>query len=140
MAAAPDSPPLLLQRAVELATADIDAAGPTGGVVSYERSAEADDAWLVWVVYPGGGTGFTARAGAEWPTLLAWVADNVQEAYIDTFWQTRPRCPFHGHPLRPINADGEAVWSCPAGEWRRPIGSLANDAEYLAAIQTQGET
>jgi hypothetical protein len=62
------------------------------------------------------------------------VADGLQEAYIDEYWQARPRCPFHEHPLS-ADVDGDiAIWGCPRGIWKRPIGSLTEDAEYLSSL------
>jgi hypothetical protein len=41
----------------------------------------------------GVGTGVFANVGQAWPDLLSTLADGLQEAYIDEFWEARPRCP-----------------------------------------------
>jgi hypothetical protein len=90
--------------------------------------------WMVRASFAMAETGVFAHAGQAWPDLVATVADGLQEAYIDEFWEARPRCPFHEHPLD-ARVDGDtAIWACPHGIWKRPIGSLADDAEYLASI------
>jgi hypothetical protein len=89
---------------------------------------------MVLVRFGIAGTGVFANVGQAWPDLLATVADGLREAYIDDFWEARPRCPFHEHPLN-ATVDGDiAMWACPHGIWTRPIGSLTADPAYLASL------
>lgn len=64
----------------------------------------------------------TAYVGGNWvprsltgPELLVLVADILQEdlAETDAAWgESRPPCPHHPHPARPVVRDGEAWWIC----------------------------
>jgi hypothetical protein len=121
-----------LKQAAELAAADIVAGMGKRAHLSYED--QGDGHWMVLAGFGAGGTGVFAQAGQAWPDLLATVADGLQEAYIDDFWEARPRCPFHQHPLLADVAGDIAIWRCPHGVWTRPIGSLTGDPEYLASL------
>jgi hypothetical protein len=121
-----------LQRAAEVAAADIVAGMDTRVRLSYED--QGDGRWMVLARFGKGGTGVFANAGQAWPDLLATVADGLREAYIDEYWEARPRCPFHEHPLS-ATVDGDtAIWACPHGIWKRPIGGLTDDPEYLSSL------
>lgn len=121
-----------LQRAAEVAAADIVAGMGTRVRLSYED--QGDGHWMVLTWFRGGGTGVFANVGQTWPDLLSTVADGLQEAYIDEYWEARPRCPYHEHPLA-ATVDGDtAIWACPHGIWKRPIGSLTDDAKYFSSL------
>jgi hypothetical protein len=121
-----------LKRAAEVAAADVVAGMDRRARLSYED--QGDGRWMVLVHFGIAGTGVFANVGQAWPDLLATVADGLQEAYIDDFWEARPRCPFHEHPLLADVAGDIAIWRCPRGIWTRPIGSLTEDPEYLASL------
>jgi hypothetical protein len=64
----------------------------------------------------------TEYGGGNWvprsltgPQLLVLVADILQEDLAETsagWGQSRPPCPYHPHPARPVVRDGEAWWVC----------------------------
>jgi hypothetical protein len=125
-----------LSRAVELARADLEVGGATGFRPSIAREPGDDDFWMVYLGRGGQGSGFGVPVeGESSGSLLVVVADRLQDVYIDYLWEARPRCPLHEHPLAAREQDGEAMWVCPAGSgWMRPVGGLATDLEYQAAI------
>jgi hypothetical protein len=62
---------------------------------------------------PGGGN--LVPRGLDGSALLAWVAELLQEDLAETqiaWGQSRPPCPYHPHPARPVVRDGEAWWIC----------------------------
>ena len=121
-----------LERAAELAAADILAG--TGGRVWLSYEDIGNGQLMVRASFRVGGTGVFANVGQAWPELLSTVADGLQEAYVDEFWEARPRCPFHEHPLNATIDGDAAIWACPHGIWQRPIGALTDDAEYLSSL------
>lgn len=128
----PVDPPTEFERAAEIAVADILAGMERRARLSYED--KGDGRWMVLVRFGQGGTGVFADTGQAWADLLSTVADGLQEAYIDDYWEARPRCPFHEHPLNATVKGDIALWACPHGIWKRPIGSLTGDAEYLSSL------
>jgi hypothetical protein len=130
-------PSALVRRAVELARVDLEVGGATGFRPSVAPEPGDPTFWLVNLAAHGQGSGFGVSVEGEgFESLLATVADRLQDVYIDHLWEARPRCPLHEHPLNALELDGEAVWVCPAeSAWRRPIGSLATDVDYLAALE-----
>jgi hypothetical protein len=131
-------PSALVRRAVELARVDLEVGGATGFKLSVAPESGDPTFWLVMLGAPDGvGSGFGVSVEGEgFESVLATVADRLQDVWIDHVWEARPRCPLHEHPLNALELDGEAVWVCPAESgWKRPIGSLATDVEYLAAVE-----
>jgi hypothetical protein len=127
----------LIARAVDLVRGDLESGGATGFGVSIVREPGDDRAWTVKVSDGPwrSGVGGLMPQGATATSLLVIVADRLQDAYIDLLWEARPRCPLHEHPLTADDIGDKGVWVCPAGSgWSRPIGGLATDREYLAAI------
>jgi hypothetical protein len=126
-----------LSRAVELVRADLEVGGATGFRLSPVRESGDDEFWVVYVGQRGQGSGFGVPVeGESFASLLVIVADRLQDVYIDLLWEARPRCPLHAHPLVAREHDGESAWVCPAESgWKRPIGSLAGDYGYVAAIE-----
>jgi len=56
----------------------------------------------------------------DWPQLLRYVADEVQDWVVHDQWDNRhptnwPTCPLHPttHPLKSVARDAVAVWLCP---------------------------
>lgn len=132
-----DPPPPVLQRALELVANDLEPGGAPGITLSVEPGRDDTDAWIVRVsgaAGSGGGSGFLLDR--PFPELVAMLAELVQDHVIDEIWHEWPACPHHGHPLG-IRFDGEtAWWACgTVPDWRRAIGSLADDAEYVSAIR-----
>jgi hypothetical protein len=117
------NPPSDLQHAAEIALADVVAGTGKRGWLTYEH--QDNGRWMVVVSFGTAATGVFVEAGADWPELLAQLADGIQEAYIDDYSETWPPCPGHRHPVWPGVDDRTAVWACPVGEWQVPIGELA---------------
>ena len=123
---------------------DLEAQGRTSISVACVRFAEGDwrydhnIEWHVEVLLDGfGGWLPVGSQGWSWPAFLEDVADRMSEEYIDLLWEARPKCPLHEHPLDAHSDEQSAWWSCPAAgtSWMRPIGTLASDPEYLAALR-----
>jgi hypothetical protein len=122
---------------VEVARLDLEVGGATGFGPSIAPEPGDDSFWMVFLGQGGQGSGFGVSVeGESFVGVLVTVADRLQDVYIDHLWEARPRCPFHEHPLSACELDGEAVWACPAESgWKRPIGSLATDLGYIAAVE-----
>ncbi|RKQ90275.1 hypothetical protein C8N24_0075 [Solirubrobacter pauli] len=77
----------------------------------------------------------TASGGGNWvprtlagPALLVLVADILRESLAETevgWAQSRPPCPHHPHPARPVVRDGEAWWIC--GRDDEPLYRIGQD-------------
>jgi hypothetical protein len=130
-------PSVLVRRAVELAGSIFELGGSTRFHVSIAPEPGEASTWLVYLEEGGQVSGFGVSIdGESLEGLVATVADRLQDAYIDHLWEARPRCPLHEHPLTASTLEGEAVWACPAESgWKRAVGSLATDPNYLAAIE-----
>jgi hypothetical protein len=129
-------PGALVRRAVEVARLDLEVGGATGFRPSVAPEPGDDSFWMVFLGQGGQGSGLgVSIEGESFVSVLATVADRLQDVYIDHLWEARPRCPVHEHPLSACELDGEAVWICPGESgWKRPIGSLATDLGYIAAV------
>ena len=85
----------------------------------------------------GGGGGQPLSPTMSQTQMLLIVADVLQEACAETtagWGQSRPPCPYHPHPARAAERDGEAWWICERhDEALYRIGT----GEALAAARTK---
>jgi hypothetical protein len=86
----------------------VEASAVTGELVELPDDLEPDEP----TQYRGGNWVPRSLTG---PDLLVLIADILQEdlAESEAAWgQSRPPCPHHPHPARPVLHDNEAWWTC----------------------------
>jgi hypothetical protein len=104
----------LLDRALEVVAQDLRATGLTG--IARAVLPEDLDLSNVWLQYQGS---FSHTSGispgdvtADGPELLALVADELQDAVMESLSGVWPVCPRHQFGAHPKVFDGQAVWWC----------------------------
>ena len=122
-----------LEEALAVVLRDVHATIPERFSVRYGSWGSIDEQLTAWLVSPGGSrVGVWIRSTSGPAEQLVQLADQVQDAVVETLWSlgrsaTWPGCPWHpaGHPIKPGLVDGEPWWFCPAGGRRvAPIGSV----------------
>jgi hypothetical protein len=130
-----DGPTDVLRRALELAQADLDAAGLEAIRISFAVAGGSDDELTVNVQWRGTWTSDSIRLDEDdLSAATADVAGQLAQGLIElegVYWVT---CPTHTMRARAhVNADGEAVWCCaPRGATPHEVGKIGE----LAASMT----
>jgi hypothetical protein len=112
---------------------DLQTARAIEPTVTEETWRDDEDTVTAWLGRGGPyRTGIRVLLGAGPGYQLTDLAEQVQEWEIEALAEARrpatwPECPAHPrtHPLRPVEHDDRAVWSCPSsGDVICPIGEL----------------
>jgi len=102
-----------LTGALDRVNADMRATGLPGiaRLVDPERSGQR--AWVeTWDGHRGSGSGVFPASGKDPVTALEAVADEAQDAVMETIWGAWPVCPAHTMGAHAEVRDGTAVWWC----------------------------
>ena len=104
-----------LSRALDVVNADVRATG-LPGTLRLVRPEWADQNVFVetWDGGHGSGSGIFPDNGGAVPALVA-VADEAQDAVMESIWGAWPVCPAHDLGVHAEERDGYAVWRCQGG-------------------------
>lgn len=113
-----------LERALGLVRADVAATGLTGPVTLSVKDWN-DHAYAEFRGCWGTDGGIGPGAARDPVVALAAVADNLQDAIMESTWTVWPVCPEHNLGAHARIRDGRAVWWCrgrghviaPIGHW-----------------------
>jgi hypothetical protein len=118
-----------LTGALDRVNADMRATGLPGIARLVIPEWSGRNAWVeTWDGHHGSGSGIFPGSGRDPVTALAEVADEAQDAVMETIWAAWPVCPSHTIGAHPEVHDGAAVWWCKGadghavatiGEWGR---------------------
>ena len=103
-----------LEGALEMVKADLRASGLPDAVGLYTWDGSPNAGVDAWAGNSSGG-GISPEAGKEPVTALVMVADEAQDAIMDSIWGAWPTCPEHGLGVHAREHDGAAVWWCASG-------------------------
>lgn len=107
----------VLFAAMDAVNADMRATGlpGTGRLVKPEWS-EQNLFVETWDLHHGSTSGISPDGDDDLVSALVAVADDAQDAVMETIWAAWPVCPSHGFGAHARERDGSAVWWCGGGE------------------------
>jgi hypothetical protein len=119
-----------LTEALDFVNADIRATGLPGTARLVIPEWSDRNAWVqTWDGHHGSSGGIAPGSGKDPVTALAAVADEAQDAVMESIWAAWPVCPAHQLGVHVEVRDGAVVWWCqgsgghpvaPVGTWGQP--------------------
>lgn len=103
-----------LEEALEIVKADLRASGLPDAVRLFTWNGSPNAGVEAWAGNSSG-VGIHPEAGKEPVTALVMVADEAQDAIMDSIWGAWPTCPEHNLGVHAREHDGPAVWWCASG-------------------------
>jgi hypothetical protein len=119
-----------LERAMEIVNADMRSSGLPGVgrlvIPEWTTNAVVES----WTGVSGSGGGIFPASGSDPVSALVAVADDAQDAVMETLWEVWPVCPAHQIGAHAQPDDGHAVWWCSGGGGHAfaPIGQLGSQS------------
>jgi hypothetical protein len=107
-----------LEEAMSMVNADMRASElpGTGRLVVDQDPDCPPRAWVeTWDGYRGSGGGIFPGSGSDPLSALVAVADDAQDAVMESVWEAWPVCPAHRLGVHPGERDGAAAWWCKGG-------------------------
>jgi hypothetical protein len=106
-----------LEQALQIVSADLRATGLTGPArLVVNDSGEPSDAFVEFGGSFGHGNGIAPGNGGNLRDALLSVADDLQDAVMDSLLTVWPVCPSHQLGAHPRETSGEPVWWCNGGD------------------------
>ena len=112
-----------LEQALDVLRADVAATGLTGAVTLSVKDWNGH-AYTEFRGCWGHGGGIVPETGRNPVAALAEVADDLQDAIMETIWAVWPVCPEHSLGGHARVLDGQAVWWCRSGHVIALVGQL----------------
>ena len=103
-----------LEAALESVKADLRASGLPDAVQLFTWSGSPNAGVAAWAGNSSG-VGISPEVGRDPVTALVMVADEAQDAIMDSIWAAWPTCPEHHLGVHAREHDGAAVWWCASG-------------------------
>ena len=112
-----------LAEALDIVKADLRACGLPDAVRLYTWDGSPNAAVDAWAANSTG-PGIYPAAGNDPVTALVAVADDAQDAVMNSVWGAWPTCPVHSLGVHAREHDGVAVWWCASagGHVAAPVG------------------
>jgi hypothetical protein len=105
-----------LEQALQIVSADLRATGLTGPArLVLNDGGEPSHAFVEFGGTFGPGNGITPGNGGNLRDALLSVADDLQDAVMDSLSTVWPVCPSHQRGAHPRETSGEPVWWCSGG-------------------------
>jgi hypothetical protein len=102
-----------LSEALDRVNADMRATGLPGTARLIIPEWSDRNAWVeTWDGHHGSGSGISPASARDPVTALAEVADEAQDAVMETIWAAWPVCPAHEMGVHIEVRDGAVVWWC----------------------------